>query len=285
MTDQTTPTTVSTLVDHVVVTNTVVEQLEEHAVRLHQGDGQYSGVPRYVADEIGQAVLALVPEDITPEQAALLDAVRDVALSNDAMAGEYAGKQLVRMVAAAFGYPLPEPVQREGGIAGILYGRPIVTNPQTPVGTASVDHAARQAGATGGTVDPKRIRLVGENTYEVQTYPGRVEISPEQAVELGLRPADPEQPTSAQIATDVEGWPFKPGVVVHDEDGAEAEWLDAAPHGVVLRDNTGSIWKPTVIQPGRWIDDDGGDAASAWLVAERGPLTVVSVPDQEPDRG
>lgn len=222
------------------------------------------------------------PDDITPEQAALLDAVRDVALSNDAMAGEYAGKQLVRLAAAAFGYPLPEPVQREGGIAGVLYGRPIVTNPQTPVGMPPVDHAARQARATGGTVDPKRIRLVGENSAEVQTFPGRVEISPEQAVELGLRPADPEQPTSAQIATDVEGWPFKPGTVVRDEDGAEAEWLQAAPHGTVVRTSNGYEWVRHA-EGDRWSHE--ASHASSLAIANQAPVTVVRVPDQEADHG
>lgn len=249
MTDQTTPTTVSTLVDHVVVTNTVVEQLEAHTIRLHHGDGEYSSVPRYVADEIGQAVLALVPDDITPEQAALLDAVRDVALSNDAMAGEYAGKQLVRLAAAAFGYPVPEPVQRAGGLVDVVLGK--------PVNTLRVE---------GGTLDPKRVH-VGDVT---RTYPGRVVISPEKAVELGLRKA-PEVP---------EPWPFKPGTVVRDEDGAEVEWLDAAPVGTVVRVAGGYQWTR---QDDCW--DNAGRLAASLAIAQQAPVTVVSVPEQEADRG
>lgn len=205
MTDETIPMTVSTLVDHVVVTNTVVEQLEAHRVRLHHGDGEYSGVPRYVADEIGQAVLALVPEDVTPQQGALLDAVRDVAWTADAPAAEYAGKQLVRLAAAAFDYPLPEPVQRAGGL------------------------------------------------------------------ELGLRKAPEVAP-----------WPFKPGTAVRDEDGAEAEWLDAAPEDTVVIADDGVEWTRRVTA---WFRTDGGGWMTSLDLTARGPLTVVSVPDQEANRG
>lgn len=254
MTDQTTPTTMSTLVDHVAVTDTVVARLAQcPQIQFHHGDGATSGIPRYIADEIGQAVLALVPDepaDITPEQAVLLDAVRDVALSNDAMAGEYAGKQLVRLAAAAFGYPLPEPVQREGGVVGFLYGRPIVTNPLAPVGTASVADAVLRARATGGIV--------------------------ERPVLVGGRDQGPE------VLVPTESWPFKPGVVVRDEDGAEAEWLDAAPEETVVIADDGVEWTRRTTA---WFRNGGGGWMTSLDLAARGPLTVVSVPAQEADRG
>ncbi|GAA4707334.1 hypothetical protein APR04_003786 [Promicromonospora umidemergens] len=155
MTDQTTPTAV--LPDHVAVTDTVVARLAQCSqIKFHHTDGATGSIPRYIADEIGQAVLALVPDaapvELTPVQYALLDALREVALSSEAPSGKYAGEQLARLVAAEFGHPLPEPVERDGGLTNFLYGRPIVTNPKTPLGTSPIDHAARQAQATGGPI-------------------------------------------------------------------------------------------------------------------------------------
>jgi hypothetical protein len=202
---------------------------------------------------------AAEPADLTPVQYALLDAVKDVALAPEAPAAKYATEQLARLAGEAFGYPLPAPVVREGGLAGFLLGRP-VPSPTPLAGTAPIaDLAERRRRATGGPV-------------EVEVFPGRVEISPEQAVELGLRPADTEQPTSAQIATDVEGWPFKPGTVVRDEDGDDVAWLDAAPEGVVVRGEIGAEWTRTTT---------GWSGQTSQWIAQFAPLTVVSVPDAQ----
>jgi len=71
------------------------------------------------------------PAELTPLQYALLDAVRDVAIAPAAQAGQHAGKQLVRMAADAFGLPRPEPetVVRAGGLADLIYGRPLNLGP------------------------------------------------------------------------------------------------------------------------------------------------------------
>ncbi len=73
----------------------------------------------------GDVPRAAEPPEITPVQYALLDALRDVALSAEAPSAEYAGREAARLAAAAFGYPLP---QREGGLASVLYGRPVTTD-------------------------------------------------------------------------------------------------------------------------------------------------------------
>lgn len=71
------------------------------------------------------------PAELTPVQYALLDAVRDVAMAPAAQAGQHAGKQLVRMAADAFGLERPEPerVVRAGGLADLIYGRPLNLGP------------------------------------------------------------------------------------------------------------------------------------------------------------
>jgi len=256
VTDQTTPTTVSTLADHVAVTDAVVEQLAAHAVRLHHGDGQYSDVPRYVADEIGQAVLALVPAALTPAQYALLDAVKDVASAPEAPAATYATEQLARLASEAFGYPLPPPVVREGGVAGFLFGRPVTPPPQQPAGTAPIDLAARRARATGSVVVPATSYPIGEHP---------------------VGPADPEP----------DGWPFKPGDVVHDsgEDADDAAWLEAAPEDTVVVDYQGT--ECTRRRAG-WSNGTLGGTVTSVELADLGPITVVSVPDMDeactPDR-
>lgn len=242
MTDQTTPTpdatgyplgaTLSDALRDIANDGRIVRGWDLEALAARADD--YQAMVAGIEDE---------PADITPEQAALLDAVRDVALSTDAMAGEYAGKQLVRLAAAAFGYPLPEPVQREGGVAGFLFGRPIVPNPQAPVGTAPVDHLARQERARGGAVDPKRLALVDSR----------------------------EQGTEALVPAH-EPWPFGPGTVVRDEDGAEAEWLDAAPEDTVVVDAEGTEWTRSATA---WYFV--GARTTSLGLARRGPLTVVSV--------
>lgn len=70
---------------------------------------------------------AAEPVELTPVQYALLDAVRDVATATDAPAAQYAGKQLVRMAADAFGLerPASETVVRAGGLVDLFYGRPL----------------------------------------------------------------------------------------------------------------------------------------------------------------
>lgn len=261
MTDQTTPaTTMSTLADHVVVTNTVVEQLAGHGRE----------VPRYIADEIGQAVLALVPDEpaeLTPVQSALLDALRDVALDPDAPTSTYAGKELVRLTVDAFGNPIPKPeVVRQGGLADIWFGRPV---------------RADQL-ATGGPIpDPRRPMGTGLGAEPLAVVVD--ELHQPEGGELGL-----EQPTSGQIATETEGWPFKPGDVVLDS-GEEADhgaWVGAAPDGVILSDHAGDRWKRD--ESGWWctrneptsVRLNSHDLHTSW-----GPLTVVSVPDQETSRG
>lgn len=79
-------------------------------------------IPTFEDDDTG-------PE-VTPVQYALMDAVRDVALSADAPGATYATRHLVRLMAHAFGYPLPEPAEREGGLAGFLYGNPVKPDPE-----------------------------------------------------------------------------------------------------------------------------------------------------------
>lgn len=64
-------------------------------------------------------------DDWTTQQSALLDAVRDVALCADAPGAGYAARHLVRLASLSLGHPVPEPVEREGGLTGFLYGNPI----------------------------------------------------------------------------------------------------------------------------------------------------------------
>lgn len=70
-------------------------------------------------------------------------------------------------------------------------------------------------------------------------------------------------------------WPFAPGDVVHDSgpDGDDAAWLEAAPDGTLVNDGDG--WD-FVRDSGAWWHTDSWHMTSERL-AERGPLTVVSV--------
>lgn len=175
---------------------------------------------------------AAEPTELTPVQYALLDAFKDVALSAEAPGAKYATEQLARLTAAAFGYPLPEPVQREGGIMGMLYGRPVTIAPELARTTLADAAARRQQRATGGPVDPKRLVLVGEREGEQLDY--------------GTH-ADPPPPDEDDTAAPADPWPFNPGDVVDDIGGAITEWLDAAPEGtlvvVVVDDAEGDEWE------------------------------------------
>lgn len=69
---------------------------------------------------------------ITPVQYALLDDVREIAMCADAPGAEFAARHLVRLLCLELGHPLPEPVQREGGFMGMLYGNPVKHAPGAP---------------------------------------------------------------------------------------------------------------------------------------------------------
>lgn len=74
-----------------------------------------------------------------------------------------------------------------------------------------------------------------------------------------------------------EPWPFGPGTVVRDEEGAEAEWLEVAPEETVVLDGGGTEW---VRRRTDWFRTDG--AVDGWItsvaLAGRDPVIVVSVP-------
>lgn len=189
----------------------------------------------------------LVPE-ITPEQYALLDALRDVAIAPEAPAARYATEQIARLAGEAFGYPVPSAeVVRRGGLADLFYGRPV-----------RVDQLA-----TGGPI-PRRPTGKG-----LGAVPSAVIVD-----ELH-QPEGDDQASS-------EGWPFAPGTVVRDEDGAEVEWLEAAPEGTVVRDELAREWTRDTIG---WWSAAATDRSTSLALADLGPLTVVSVPDQEAGRG
>lgn len=89
----------------------------------------------------------------TTQQSALLDAVRDVAVS-DADGAYFAAKHLVRLLCLELGHP--EPVEREGGIAGVLFGNPPkpTPDPAEPVRADSLPAYALDAYAAG---EPIRV--------------------------------------------------------------------------------------------------------------------------------
>lgn len=70
-------------------------------------------------------------------------------------------------------------------------------------------------------------------------------------------------------------WPFAPGDVMHDSgpDGDDAAWLEAAPEGTLVNDGDG--WD-FVRDSGAWWHT-GSWRMTSERIAERGPLTVVSV--------
>jgi hypothetical protein len=213
---------------------------------------------------------AVEPAELTPMQYALLDAFKDVALSAEAPGAKYATEQLARLTAEAFGYPLPEPVLREGGVVGFLYGNPRPQN--SAASTAEAIATARQRRPGGGPVDRKRLALVAEREgeqLEVRTHADTP--TPDEAVDLGT----------------AEPWPFKPGVVVDDAEGAVTEWLDAAPEGTVVVNVAGDEWTNDGIAPGTevptWIRGRDravpgfADRITSAGLADLDPLTVVRV--------
>jgi len=188
-----------------------------------------------------------VPE-LTPEQYALLDAVRDVALSAEAPAAQHAGNQLVRMAAERFGLPIPE---REGGLAEFLFGS-LVRTVDADTAEEPCDHAS-ESGDEGPIAD------------------------------LGRMPKRWRCDSCGRVRCDAEPWPFKAGTIVRDEDGAEAEWLDAAPAGVVVVSAAvgtldRELWAQTAGDHWLSLDADGSWITSQGLVA-RGPVRVASVPE------
>lgn len=69
-------------------------------------------------------------------------------------------------------------------------------------------------------------------------------------------------------------WPFKVGDVVSDVEGAEAEWLEAAPERTWLKDVHGTYWQRVGF---RWALDGRSVYMSSTTLAEHyGPLTVAS---------
>jgi hypothetical protein len=177
------------------------------------------------------------PPEPTPVQLVLLDAMRDVALS-EAPGAKYAAEHLVRLTAAAFDNPLPEPVPREGGLASFLYGRPVVTNPTTP----------KAPRAAGGIVKPGLAIVASGGAGKA---PGKYDD---------------------EHAVTPEPWPFKPGDIVEDAEGAVTEWLDAAPVGTVVADAAGDEWKHEGLSS--WV---GTYRIASSDVAARGSVTVVTV--------
>lgn len=117
----------------------------------------------------------------------------------------------------------------------------------------------RQERPKGGIIDPKRLALIHDvpvDMVDVKTHADPP--PPDDAVELGT--ADP--------------WPFKPGDVVDDAEGAITEQLDAAPVGTTVTDDIDPDvpWK----YEGRssWV---GTYRTTSDALASHGILTVVSV--------
>jgi len=79
------------------------------------------------------------------------------------------------------------------------------------------------------------------------------------------------------LPSETEAWPFKPGDVVSDIEGAETEWLEAAPERTVVSDCDGDEW--TRKNDGLWWMNRGrtARAKSSDLNEQVGPLTVVSI--------
>lgn len=68
-------------------------------------------------------------DEWTTRQSALLDTVRDVAVS-DADGAYFAARHLVRLLCLELGHA--EPVEREGGVVGMLLGNPPKPAATTP---------------------------------------------------------------------------------------------------------------------------------------------------------
>lgn len=91
-------------------------------------------------------------EDWTIKQSALLDAVREVAVS-DADGAMHAARQLVRLLCLELGHP--EPVEREGGLLGVLYGNPPKPTPRPE--PADADHLPPSAISAYRAGEPIRV--------------------------------------------------------------------------------------------------------------------------------
>jgi hypothetical protein len=133
----------------------------------------------------------------------------------------------------------------------------------------------RRERAKGGIVDPKGLTLVGD-------------VAERMREELDVRThADPPPADESTDLGTAEPWPFKPGDVVDDVEGAVAEWLDAAPDRTVVVDAACVEWTNGRNRP--------ADEAPAWVLesslgllevpahipsaelANLGPLTIVRV--------
>jgi len=78
-----------------------------------------------------------------------------------------------------------------------------------------------------------------------------------------------------------EPWPFQPGDVVQDAgtDGDDAVWLHAAPVDTVVVDADGAEWKRLRL---RWIRIDDTGIVTSRELANRGPITLVSLGETDP---
>lgn len=146
-----------------------------------------------------------------------------------------------------------------GNLAAMAGERNDVQARLTQLRAAGVDTAAPRA--TGGPVDPKGLYFVGEpgSGCVIRTSPG----TPRREVD------------AAGARTIAEPWPFKPGDVVDDSDGAVTEHLLAAPEGTTVTDAAGYDWTRAG-KIGLWHTGVATRSTSAGL-AHLGPLVVVSV--------
>lgn len=69
------------------------------------------------------------PEALSAAQAALLDAVRDIALFQEAPGAMRATDALIRLLSLSFNVPPPKPVIREGGFVSAIFGNPVKDPP------------------------------------------------------------------------------------------------------------------------------------------------------------
>jgi hypothetical protein len=90
-----------------------------------------------------------------------------------------------------------------------------------------------------------------------------------------------KHPAALAASAGSEAWPFQPGDVVHDAgpDSDDAVWLHAAPVGTVVIDADGAEWKRLRL---RWVRIDDTGIMTSRDLANRGPITVVSVGETSP---
>lgn len=127
------------------------------------------------------------------------------------------------------------------------------------------------------------VRMAGE----ALGYPVRTSVLPVDVADLNIsvgpfrvRPlGDIRNFVGVRDQAPSEPWPFKPGTVVRDEEGAEVEWLDAAPVGTVVRVANGALWTR---QDDCW--DNAGRLAASLAIAQQAPVIVVHV-GPEANRG